>query len=145
MNSNGRLKPGQILSAPLIVLFSYAALSKSLDLPQFEAQLLVHPFSRPVAVILAFLIPAAEFAAVILLLFDRTFRAGFWLSFILMFEFSGYVALVLLHFWKRVPCPCGGILGKMGWGPHLAFNLFFLAITIMGIVLNSKERRAGDP
>ncbi|MFI5160448.1 MAG: MauE/DoxX family redox-associated membrane protein [Sphingobacteriales bacterium] len=134
----------QFAAPLLILLFTYAALVKLLAFATFEAQLLVQPFPPKIAYVLSYLIPAAELSAAVLLVFKRTRIAGLWLSLVLMIQFTGYAALALLRFWGRVPCPCGGILGHLAWGPHLAFNIIFLLITIVGIYLEAKERRFGD-
>jgi hypothetical protein len=135
----------QFLPALLIGLFSYAAFSKLLDFRQFEAAMLVQPFPRTIAFILAFVIPPAELTAAALLAGKRTRYAGLWLSVVLMSQFTGYAALAYFHFRIATPCPCGGILGSMSWGPHLLFNIFFLLVTIVSIFITNRERRGGDP
>ena len=132
-----------VLSALLVLLFSYAALSKLFSFSAFRAQMQVQPFPLPVAQALAILLPFLELLAASLLIFKRTAIIGLWLSFALMLEFTGYAGLALLHFWGHVPCSCGGILGKLPWGPHLALNSLFLVITIMGLNITYKERRTG--
>jgi hypothetical protein len=137
-------KANAILAAVLILVFSYAALSKAVSLEQFMHQLALQPFSRGVALTMAYLLPALELAAAVLLAARRTLVVGWWLSFILMSAFTAYSLLVVAGFWPQAPCPCGGILGNLPWSAHLAFNVLLLAVTITGI-LTYKERRNGDP
>ena len=125
----------------LIVLFVYAALSKLLAFDIFQRQMLNQVFRPWFDHLLVCLVPLLEIVAVALLLNKKTGYAGLWLSAALMAAFTAYTGLVLLHFWKRVPCSCGGILGHLSWGPHLLFNSLFLALSIWGIYLEQKERR----
>ena len=141
---NLRAKRSELAAGALILLLVYAALSKLLVFNQFRAQLLVQPIPRLAAELLAYFLPAAELAAVALLARRRTQLAGFRLSLLLLSAFTGYTALALLHFFPHTPCPCGGILGHLGWGAHLGLNLFFLLITTLGIYLSLKEGRSGD-
>ena len=131
------------LAAAVIVLFSYAAISKVIIFVQFTHQLALQPFPHTVASSLAYLLPTAEMLAALLLAGKRTANAGWWLSFMLMAAFTAYSLLVVVGFWPDLPCSCGGILGRLPWGAHLAFNTLFFAVTIAGI-LTRKERREGD-
>jgi putative oxidoreductase len=128
-------------SALLILLFVYAATSKLADFGGFRSQLSRQPFPSGVSDVLLYLLPAAEIIAALLLLSRRTSFAGLQLSLGLLILFTGYVALVLLHFWSRVPCSCGGILSHMTWKVHLFFNGGFLIINLIALCLYFKERR----
>jgi putative oxidoreductase len=116
--------------ALLILLFVYAAVSKLLDFKDFNWQMHNQNVPPEVAAVLVYLVPGSELLAAALLLLERTKAAGLLLSAFLLTVFSGYIALVLLGFWSSVPCSCGGVLKGMGWGQHLAFNLFFLFLCI---------------
>jgi hypothetical protein len=58
-----------------------------------------------------------------------------------MAAFTGYVGLILVNYFGRVPCSCGGVLKIMGWKTHFVFNLFFLLLTVTGIYITNRERR----
>jgi putative oxidoreductase len=58
-----------------------------------------------------------------------------------MTVFTGYVILVLINFFGRVPCSCGGVIQVLGWKTHMVFNLFFLLLTGLGILIITKKRR----
>ncbi|WP_407637169.1 MauE/DoxX family redox-associated membrane protein [Daejeonella oryzae] len=66
---------------------------------------------------------------------------GLNFSLFLLIQFTIYIILIMLNVFGRIPCSCGGILEEMSWGQHLVFNLFFLLLTIIAIIHNSKERR----
>jgi putative oxidoreductase len=133
-----------IITAMLVLLYTYAAFIKLFDFREFRRAMFAQPFPNWVAGIVLYLIPALELITVILLAAKRTERLGYWFSFILMTQFTGYIALVLVGFWNEVPCSCGGILGHLSWLPHLFFNIFFLIISIIGIIIIYWERREGD-
>lgn len=132
------------LNALLVLLFAYAVISKLIDYGDFRRQMLNQVFPPSVNLTVYHVLLPAEAATALLLVFPWSNRAGLWMALTLLAAFTGYVTLVMLHAWHRVPCSCGGILGTLKWGPHLALNVFFLAITLVSIYLKRKERRAGE-
>lgn len=125
----------QVCRYLLIVLWIYAAGSKLWSYSAFKIQLSRQPLPGWSAPILQWLLPLTELVAVALLCFQRSIRAGFSLSSVLMTSFTIYVGLGLLHVYNKVPCVCGGILGKMGWSDHFIFNSFFLLLSLIGMLL----------
>ncbi|MFA6082773.1 MauE/DoxX family redox-associated membrane protein [Mucilaginibacter sp.] len=128
----------------LILLWVYAALSKLLTFEEFKGQMHNQTFPLWVANTLIYALPEVELIAAASLVFDKTRLAGLIISFILMALFTGYISLVLLGYWERFPCSCGGILKHMGWKTHLIFNISVLALISIAIKLFTKERRTGD-
>lgn len=122
----------------LILLWAYTAISKLTNFSEFERELANQTFNHITAQILLWTIPSVELITAFLLLFTKTRFTGLLLSFILMFLFTGYIALVLAGYYDHVPCSCGGVLKQLGWQAHFWFNLFFLSISALGIIL---ERR----
>jgi putative oxidoreductase len=131
-----------LLTALLILLFVYAAVSKLAAFQVFRQQLYRQAIPKGIADVLLYLLPFSELAAVALLFIQRTCFTGLMLSLALLVLFTGYVALTVFHFWDSYPCSCGGILGHMPWRVHLVFNLAFLIINIAAIRLHLEERRA---
>jgi putative oxidoreductase len=130
-----------LISALLILLYVYTAVSKWMNFEQFKVQM--HGQALPVWLshLLIFTLPGTELVTAILLFFSRTRLAGGYLSAVLLLGFTGYVALAVFHFFDRVPCACGGVLRDFTWEMHLVFNLFFLLLTILAITLHNRERR----
>jgi putative oxidoreductase len=122
-----------VIAAVLILLFAYAAVSKLLDYDNFQGQLYNQAIPRALAGPLTWLLPAAELLTCVLLSSRRGQHLGLQFSLALLSVFTVYTGLVLLGFWDRVPCSCGGILSHMSWGFHLGFNIFFLAITVWAL------------
>ncbi|WCT14429.1 MauE/DoxX family redox-associated membrane protein [Mucilaginibacter jinjuensis] len=134
-----------VVPAALIALFTYAAISKLSDINAFRTQLYRQPFAHLLAGILVYGLPATELLAVSLMLFSRTRLAGLLLSAGMLIVFSVYIALGLLHFWRKIPCSCGGILNHMSWQTHLIFNLAFLLASLAAIAVFHAERSATCP
>jgi hypothetical protein len=135
---------GTIPAVCLSLLFAYAACSKLADVQHYRQEMLNQVFPHDFAMLLLWILPPVELAAAAMVASEKFRLAGFRLSLGLMTAFTLYIALVLMHVWKRVPCSCGGVFTHLSWGWHLVLNIFFLLITIIGIYQVRKERRAGD-
>src|SRR5882724_9731308 len=133
MNHKSRKWIADVCAFSLVFLFVYTATSKLFHLNVFQFQLNRYPWIRHVATTLVWAVPVIELAAAGLLLARRVRRIGFYVSFILMMLFTLYLAL-MLGSEKHLPCSCGGVIAWMSWRQHLVFNLFFIGITIAGLV-----------
>ena len=119
--------------ALLVLLFMYTGFSKLFGLAKFSTTMYNQPIPHGLAAALAFIIPAAEILTAICLLFQRSQRAGLYAAFALLSVFTLYVGAILLHFFPRAPCTCGGIFHWLSWQQHLWVNLFL--VTLTGITL----------
>ncbi|KQR66937.1 MauE/DoxX family redox-associated membrane protein [Pedobacter sp. Leaf176] len=127
--------------ALLVLLFVYAAFSKLITFNDFRQQLYNQAFSHELAGFLFYFLIPAEIVTALLLCFDRTQFIGLLFSSLLLLAFTTYIALVMLHYWDRTPCSCGGILNEMGWTTHLIFNCVFLILNLTALYLRISERR----
>lgn len=127
----------------LILLYAYALTAKLGDPAAFRAELYNQTFPHALAGSLFFAVPGAELLVTGLLLHPRTLRCGLWASLLLLCSFTGYIALVLLHYWSRVPCSCGGILSRMPWSVHLAFNCCLILINLLALYFDRREKYKG--
>lgn len=123
----------------LILLWAYAAVSKLSDFTQFRNQMLQQVFSSGTAEVLVYILPAIELLVAALLCFSQTRLFGLAASAMLLLTFSIYIALILSNVFGKIPCSCGGILSQLGWGQHLIFNLFFLALALIGWFLTFRK------
>lgn len=121
----------EIISALLILLFTYTGISKIIDHNNFQGVLAQSPLIGWGAQILSWMIPALELIIAILLLIPNKKSNGFFLSSVLMCLFTGYLFYMVL-FVPHLPCNCGGVIKQMSWRQHLLFNIFFSAIAIIG-------------
>jgi uncharacterized membrane protein YphA (DoxX/SURF4 family) len=127
----------EIVSCLLVTLFTYAAISKLLDYNIFRFQLERSPFISKYSQGIAWFIPSVELVATLLLIIRQTRLLGFYLSFLLMLLFTGYI-YAILHFSYEIPCSCGGVLSLMSWKQHFIFNVTFSIIALTGIMIQAK-------
>ncbi len=120
----------EIIKLLLILLWACTAASKLVDVKEFRNELNNQTFSQGFADLLFWFIPISEITAALCLVFARSRWMGLILSSILMFLFTGYVALVILNYYDQVPCICGGVFQHMSWTMHFWFNLFFLMLSL---------------
>lgn len=124
----------EVLSSLFILLFTYAAISKLMDFENFQIQLGQSPILNVFAVWISFLVPITELFIVVLFLGSKFRLMAFYSSLVLMSLFSAYIYIVL-RYSSYVPCSCGGLLEKMSWETHLIFNLAFVFLAVVAIVL----------
>jgi putative oxidoreductase len=124
----------------LVLLWVYAAVSKLIDFRHFKYEMHNQALLPFVQEMLIYCLPPAEIIVASFLLFEKWTLWGLYCSAVLLGLFTIYISFTLLHFFKYVPCSCGGILEHMGWLPHLFFNLFFLLITLTALYIKTKER-----
>lgn len=122
-----------------LMMFLYAGFSKYFDYGAFKRAMYNQPFPEGLSHLLIVSLPPVEIIAGFLLLPEKTRKAGLMLSLLLMTAFTLYIAAILLHFFPKVPCSCGGIIRLLTWNQHLYFNLFFLIIDGWGYLLSKKE------
>jgi len=115
----------------LVLLFSYAGFNKLFALKDFSGTLSNQPIPHALAPLLAAGLPCLEILTAGFLLFPRTRTAGLYLSLGLLTLFTGYVAAILLHFFPRTPCNCGGLFRTLSWQEHFWVNVAFLALTVL--------------
>ena len=128
-----------LIPALLVLLFMYTGCSKLFSLSTFtdnmSNQPIPHWLSRPMTVVL----PCAEILTAVSLLLEKSHRAGLYSAASLLTIFTVYVAAILLHFFRYVPCSCGGIFKGLSWPVHLCLNLLLLTLTLLQITTFSKR------
>lgn len=128
-----------IICGLLIVLFVYAASSKLFNYAPFRMQLGNSPLIAPYAGAIAWLAPIIELVIVLMLTVKNTRFYGLSASWVLLLIFTLYIGGMLLS-GIHLPCSCGGVIQQLTWKQHLIFNLFFMALSTMGIVLLKKQQ-----
>jgi uncharacterized membrane protein YphA (DoxX/SURF4 family) len=119
-------------------LFTYAAVSKILDYHDFSIKLGQSPLFSAFAGWVAIGVPVVELLIVVMLCFPRWRFMGLFASFCLMVTFTAYI-VIILNFSSYVPCSCGGILQDMGWTEHLIFNIAFVILALIGLLLSDAK------
>lgn len=127
------------ISLLFVVLFIYAATSKLLTYELFKAQLVRSPYISGYSNWLVWGIPSIEYLIAVLLIFPKYLLTGLYMSLGLMTLFTSYIYMVL-NFSESIPCSCGGIISSFGWKEHLIFNLFFIILALIGILILHKRQ-----
>jgi len=128
------------ISLLLILLFIYAALSKALEFQNFQAQLGQSPLVSAFTGFISYSLLTVEFTIALLLAIPKTRFLGLIASFTIMVMFTAYI-IVILNYSSSVPCSCGGILEKLGWKEHLAFNIVVTIMTALAILILSTHKK----
>jgi len=129
----------EIISSLLILLFLYASVSKWLAFKVFIGEMNNQPFPNWMTPWLVWSIPLIEIGIVAGLILEKTRLFAFYTSLFLMLAFTIYTVAILMHTFKYIPCSCGGVIRKLTWPQHLVFNLFFVGISLVGIILKKRE------
>jgi uncharacterized membrane protein YphA (DoxX/SURF4 family) len=130
----------EVISAVLVFLFIYAAVSKLLDFDKFKYQISQSPFITNISRFVVWAIPIGELLISVALVVRRTRSAGLYSAFFLMLLFTGYI-FIMLRYSPYLPCSCGGVLSGMSWKQHFVFNLAFTGLSLSGIVLQDMNSR----
>ena len=125
---------GLVASALLIFLFVYAAISKLIEFPIYYGEINSQPLPDWRTPFLAAGIPSVELVIAMGLISGKYRFASLWAAFILMSAFTVYIALILFNVFDRTPCSCGGVLHWLNWKEHFFLNLFFIAVSLAGII-----------
>lgn len=124
-----------VISFLFILLFIYTATSKLIDYEKFRTQLGQSPLLTLFSEYITWIIPAIEIIISLMLVTQKWRLAGLYASFGLMMMFSAYI-IAITRFSEYIPCSCGGILEKMSWDMHLLFNLAFVLLAFIGILVH---------
>src|SRR6187399_1373949 len=88
----------------LVLLFVYTAFSKLFDLETFKGNMYNQRIPHWLAGILTWAIPAVEIGIVACLFSTRALRLGLICSLTLLSIYTLYIAAILLHLFRRMPC-----------------------------------------
>jgi len=122
------------------ILFFYTGISKLTAYEEMKDGLADVHLLKPFAPVIAFTLPWVEFAIVILMIIPRWRLKGFYSAFGIMTLFTIYI-IGLLSFTEKLPCSCGGVIGKLSWPQHIILNLVFIAMAVTGIYLERLQKK----
>ena len=128
----------EIISALFILLFVYTSLNKFMEVNTLKRVLIDYPLIGKFHNLIAYGLPVIEVIVSLLLFIPKTRKAGLYGSLILMSSFTLYL-VYMLSFTTKLPCTCGGMLQKMSWPQHLAFNIVCVILALAGIWLSRKQ------
>lgn len=134
----------EIICFLFILLFTYAAVMKLMDVQKFTVQIGKSPLLTDFAGVVAWGIPITELLIAVMLAVTRFRLWGLYASFGLMTMFTAYI-IAILQFSEHIPCSCGGVLESMGWTEHLVFNIGFVLLGLAGVILHSNREESNKP
>lgn len=123
----------------LVAMFIYALEVQLLHFEKFVLDVNNQPFPNDLTTVLVVVLLGIEFLIIVLLLFNRTRLKGFYLSTILLGILNLYIVLIQLNVFEYVPCSCASIIENITWWQQFFFNLFFLLISVAGILLQNRH------
>ncbi|MDQ0640178.1 hypothetical protein QF042_003743 [Pedobacter sp. W3I1] len=127
----------------LIILWVYTAGSKVLEFHEFRHQLKLQHFNNALISLLSVILPLSEAITAFLLSRPASRMPGLYSSLFLLTVFTIYIILILLGFFEKTPCSCGGVLKEMSWKTHLLFNVSLLSLNLWAVYyIKQKERRS---
>lgn len=129
----------QIICYLYVLLFVYTAINKLLGFESFGIQLAQSPLLSAYAGLIAPSVIIAELLIVLLLCVKTTRFMGLYASLFLMVAFTVYIYLIL-NYSDFIPCSCGGLIEELSWTEHLVFNIVFIALALVAILLTEKEK-----
>lgn len=116
----------EILIATLVILFVYTPVSKLMQMDRYIASMKAQPLDPGFSHFLVYALPAAELMIVVILAIPRYRKTGLYLSLGMLIIFTGYISLIQINYYGRIPCSCGGVISALEWKGHLFFNLYFI-------------------
>lgn len=138
------------VSTLLVVLFAYTGVTKLITVREFAGTMWDVNFLHPYIDFLMYFIPLVELLTAALLSVSSitiarttipTRKIGLYLSAILMFAFSIYIAsMIRLYNPQDLPCSCGGIVSQLNWHQHLYFNMSMFMLSVAAIVIVTKNK-----
>ncbi|WP_417237366.1 MauE/DoxX family redox-associated membrane protein [Bizionia paragorgiae] len=125
-----------VASYLFVLLFLYAAVSKLLDFETFTVQLAQSPLLSAYAGFIAWAVPGLEILIAVLLTLQKYRIPALYAAFTLMVMFTAYI-YIILNFSDFIPCSCGGVLEKLSWTQHLIFNIVFIILAGVAVLVSS--------
>jgi uncharacterized membrane protein len=117
-----------------IFLFVYTAVSKAIDFENFKLQISQSVVISPFTNWIVWFIPIIEIIIALALLTKKWRTFALYAAFLLMIIFSTYI-YIILNYIPDIPCSCGGVLEKMSWNEHLIFNIAFVFLGLVALLL----------
>ena len=129
----------EIICMLFILLFVYAAISKFLVFDEFKIQIGQSPVLTAYTSWVAWGVPTIEILISLLLVVPKFRLPALYAAFTLMIMFTTYI-FIILNFSDFIPCSCGGVLEKLGWTEHLIFNIIFVVLAFIGVMILSPQK-----
>jgi len=124
----------EVIAILLIALFGLTAFDKAIRFERFYSELGKSPFLMNYALSVAIGTPLVELAVAVALSIDKTRLKALYMSVFLMSLFTAYIYLIVNYSYFK-PCLCSAAIESLSWQQHLIFNIVFLILAIIGIII----------
>lgn len=128
----------ETLVAALVLLYVYTATVKLMKLEDFKLAIGAQPLVPALKTLLIYAIPSACIGVVLLMAIPKLRKAGLYASLVLLLIFTGYIILIKMNYYGRIPCSCAGVLDNVDWTSHLLFNMAFILANAGAILLHRR-------
>lgn len=118
----------------LIALFGLTAFDKALRFERFYRELGKSPFLMDYALMVAIGTPLVETIVAIMLSVDKWRLKALHVSVFLMSLFTAYIYMLVNYSYFK-SCLCSAAIESLSWKEHLIFNIVFLVLAIIGVIL----------
>ncbi len=137
-----------LISFLFVALFVSTGFDKLRNPLTFFASLNASPLLKPYASFLVYVVPLIEIFISLLLAFNPALgerkiparKVALIASGVLMLLFTIYIVVMLsLYNTKGLFCSCGKVVSDLSWTGHIYFNLGFVLLAIVGLILYRKQ------
>lgn len=128
-----------IIQFLLVLLFLYTGLSKLMNTKGLYDALQAVPFVKTYATLLSITLPVLEILIAILIIVPSTSKKALFGSLSLLSLFTIYLLWMVLT-QKDLPCSCGGVIQQMTWKQHIHFNIVFITINVVAILIETSRK-----
>jgi len=128
-----------VIIALLLLLFIYTSISKLAEGKLFISEIKQSPFLSPFANALYWLVPLIEIIVSMMLILKSWRMIGLISATGLLTAFTFYL-ITISNSEYYLPCGCGGILENLPIESHIAINIFYIIISLIGQYLVIKLR-----
>jgi hypothetical protein len=131
----------EVIALLFILLFAYTGLTKFLEGHRFYDNIRNSPIlgGETIASLASWMVPLAELAVAMLLIWKKTRLMGFYGAIGLILLFTGYT-IAIVFFAPYRPCSCGGIISLLSWEQHLVINVILLLLAVSATLFSRKHK-----
>ncbi|MDM8175980.1 hypothetical protein QT327_16765 [Olivibacter sp. 47] len=133
----------EVICVLLIALFGLTAMDKTIRFERFYSELGKSPFLMNYALIVAVGTPLIEAIVAVMLGLDKWRLKALYISMFLMSLFTAYIYM-LVHYSYFTSCLCSAAIESLSWQQHLIFNIVFLVLTTIGVIIQENKQKKID-
>jgi putative oxidoreductase len=134
----------EIFVAALFLLFLFAAILKGATFQQYIYDMRTQPLPNWMIWLATYGLPPFHLALAVLLIPAKTRLSALYASTALMLVYTLYISGMYFEWIDDRPCSCTGITRNMSWGQHFWFNVGFLTVSALALILTLLPKKSGS-